>query len=133
MYVKLSEDEIALIVKDYLFEDETIRNSEGFFLKLKIEYHEGTYDMDSYHSLNAGYVYLERNNVFGKEIINKKYVKINYEQLEEILNAVLEREGKRIKSSYYYHNAIGFDIEKLDQIKLTKEMKNENNRNEKWK
>ena len=127
MYVKLSEDEIASIVKDYLFEDETIRNSEGFFLKLKIEYHKGTYDIDSYHSLNAGYVYLERNNVFGKEIINHKvnawvnsvcWTKDGKYALSANQNAtvtVIELETKKIETIRFKHSPLNIIVPSPNQ------------------
>lgn len=121
MYVKLSEEELASIVKNYLLLDEELKNKEGFIFKLKIVFHDGSYEYDSYHSLDASYSYIERENIFGREVINRRFVSINYNQLEDILNTILEKEGKRIISSYYCDNAIGFNIEKLEQMKLKKE------------
>lgn len=118
MIVKLTEKELGELIKNYLFEDESLKSKENFEFEFQIKYYEGSYEDDGSYIMSSYYSYTESINVLGKEIIAREYVKLSFNEIFSIVSTIFEREGYKVKFNFYYANGICFEVSKLEQKNL---------------
>ena len=127
MYIRLSEREIEEMIRNYYLEIKNIKNAENFYFSLKIEFHDGTYDYDSYYTIDSKYYYCEEISIFGKKHTLSKIHSLTSTEISEIMDVLFEREGYKKLYGIYFENGIEFKVEKIDQMKLVKGINNESN------